>query len=302
MTDHKKVFISYSSLDKKEITWAIELLSEMDISYWKAPEMIPVGSNYAKEIPNAIKQCDVFLLFVSRASQGSIWVEKEIDSAINHRKIIVPVRIDASPLNDLFAFYLNNVQTISYFENKKQGRMQLKERLWSLFRTSQNISMECVKQAPIVEGQMETINDMVKVTSKKRTYRSATAVFSKNPAPILCQYCGGGLQLVTVGTYRCEDCGKENYDYLRTVRNYLEKHGAKSAIAIANATGVPRDSVEHFLKQEFLEIPQYAAERISCTECGAAIRFGTLCDKCKGKNTVVEVDKKDTLWHSRQRR
>lgn len=59
----------------------------------KAPDMIPVGSNYAREIPRAIRECDLFLLILSKESQESVWVEKEVDSAICYKKILFRLRL-----------------------------------------------------------------------------------------------------------------------------------------------------------------------------------------------------------------
>ena len=119
--EKKLVFISYSSKDADEVGEVINVLEKAGISYWKAPEMIPIGSNYAKEIPRVISECQVFLLIISEASQKSIWVEKEIDFAINNRKTIVPLNISKAPLSDVFKFYLNNVQSIFYYENEKKA-------------------------------------------------------------------------------------------------------------------------------------------------------------------------------------
>ena len=79
-------FISHCSRDIEIVEQIVHILERCGISYWKAPEMIPPGSNYAREIPKALKNCSIFLFIVSRASQSSIWVEKEVDVAINCRK------------------------------------------------------------------------------------------------------------------------------------------------------------------------------------------------------------------------
>lgn len=105
-------FISHCSKDIKIVEQIVDVLKDRGIAYWKAPEMIPVGSNYAKEIPKAIKNSSIFLFIVSEAAQSSVWIEKELDSAINARKKIVPVRIDDTPLSDMYLFYMNNIQMI----------------------------------------------------------------------------------------------------------------------------------------------------------------------------------------------
>lgn len=123
------IFISYSSRDENEVQELLQLLQKEKISYWKAPEMIPIGSNYAKEIPNMIGTCAAFMLVISNNSMDSIWVEKELDFAINRRKVIVPVAIEDCQLSDMFTFYLNNVQTIYYNEGIDRARSRLLERL-----------------------------------------------------------------------------------------------------------------------------------------------------------------------------
>lgn len=129
MANAKTVFISYSSLDSQAVDRVIRLLEQMQISYWKAPEMIPAGSSYAREIPQAIRDCTIFLLIVSQASQDSVWVEKEIDTAIHYRRTILPLKIDDEPMNDMFYFYLNNVQAISYHNNAAAAFQALEKRL-----------------------------------------------------------------------------------------------------------------------------------------------------------------------------
>lgn len=106
------VFISYSSLDYVMANHIREMLQKNDISCWMAPESIPGGSDYANEIPAAIESCDYFMLVLSRNSQDSIWVPKELDLAIDAKKIVLPIHIDLSPLEPHFKLRLSNVQCI----------------------------------------------------------------------------------------------------------------------------------------------------------------------------------------------
>lgn len=293
MTDTNSVFISYSSKDDRFVNQLVNVIKELGISYWKAPEMIPAGSSYAREIPRAIRECEVFLLVLSKSSQTSIWVEKEIDSAINNRKTIVPVKIDEVPLCELFRFYLNNVQTISYKDDSRQGFAGLKTQMKKLLQIEETKDNELLE----VEDFPVTKQRNLKKQNRERSERSAD-VFEINKAPKKCQYCGGELEKIAVGIFRCVRCQKENYDYLRTVRNYLEKEGARSAAVIERDTGVPRNVVAYFLRQEFLEIPKLAPERLSCQKCGSPIRTGYLCDRCK--NPVKRITDKNLRgrWHT----
>lgn len=265
MANKEFVFISYSSRDIELVQKITRMLEDMKVPFWKAPEMIPAGSNYAREIPKAIQNCEVFLLILSQSSQNSVWVEKEIDSAICYRKTIIPIKIDDTPLNDLFRFYLNNVQTISYFNSHEKVFYALKEQL-----------VHIIVKANQPEPNNQSQNDYL----VKGPMRKSDALVM-NRIPIECQYCGGSLKEIDVGTYRCDECGKDNYDYLRAVRNYLERVGPKPAIIIERDTGVPRKAINYFLKQEYLEIPKSESIRLACEVCGAPIRTGILCDTCK---------------------
>lgn len=261
------VFISYSSKNNTEVCEITKMFDKYGISYWKAPEMISAGSNYAREIPRVITECPVFLLVISSDSQQSVWVEKEIDFAINSKKTIVPLKIEEVELNDMFKFYLNNVQTISYSEGRDEALKKLRERI------SELINIQLINAAED--------KDRVEVEKDRLRQHRARRIMGLNPQPVSCKYCDGELELIRNGVYKCRKCGKENYDYFRTVRNYLEKAGPSSKLEIQKATGVPRASIDYFLRQEQLEIPKNSNIRLRCAKCGAPIRTGYLCDNCK---------------------
>lgn len=256
------VFISYSSKNDMEVREITKMFDKYGISYWKAPEMIPAGSNYAREIPKVIAQCMVFLLVVSKDSQQSVWVEKEIDFAINNKKTIVPLKIENVELCDMFKFYLNNVQAISYSSGRDVAMKNLKDRILDVTGFS-------------------SPNDRVEVLRDRAAQHRARRIVGLNPQPVSCKYCDGELGFIRNGVYKCLRCGMENYDYFRTVRNYLEKEGPSSKLDIEKATGVPRESIDYFFRQEQLEIPKNSGIRLKCSKCGASIRTGYLCDNCK---------------------
>lgn len=106
----KYVFISYKVEDSDDAVWVKETLESNGIQCWMAPDSIPGGSSYASEIENSIKDCSAFVLVLSEKAQGSKWVSKEVDRAINYGKRVMPFTLDNSPLTGDFAFYLSNVQ------------------------------------------------------------------------------------------------------------------------------------------------------------------------------------------------
>lgn len=317
MANAKSVFISYSSLDSPTADRVIRLLQHMKISYWKAPEMIPAGSSYAREIPKAIRECTIFLLIVSQSSQNSIWVEKEVDAAIYYRRTILPLKIDNVPLNDMFHFYLNNVQAIPYNNDAVAAFQALQQRLNYLLAekpetgTVQTPTKAEAKPTKVQERPEKTTENPSKIAEKASETESNTAEkpekdkpaeeqlpseadniprfnpyrgtrsLSMNRLPYRCRYCGNHLQKISRGTYQCVECGKETYDDFQTIRNYLDKVGPTPALTIEAETGVPLKNIEYFLREEYLEIPKLSSFRISCEKCGAPIRTGYLCELCK---------------------
>ena len=309
---NKSVFISYSSKDERYIKKMTQMLEKMGITYWIAPDMIPAGSNYAREIPSAIQNCDIFLLVLSKASQQSIWVETEIDSAIYYRKTIVPFQIDDSPMTDMFRFYLNNVQTIYCANRPKDAIEALKQRLRTLLKlTAESIhnpggkkdrGESSTSKEETTEGRdsenkdapTEQESEIAIARRKRESFLRSSGI------PTACGYCGGDLEKISRGVYRCKKCGRENYDYFQTVRNFLRKYGAKPAIIIERETGVPRHVIEQFVSDEYLEIPKLEPMRLSCVKCGASIRTGTLCENCKNARPQKPA-RSGGSWHSSRR-
>lgn len=280
------VFISYSSKNEKEVSEVIGALEKAAISYWKAPEMIPAGSNYAREIPQAIAGCQVFLLVLSAQSQQSIWVEKELDCAINHRKTIVPVQITGEPMSDMFRFYLNNVQLIDYAADPRGALERVTERLQMLLGAVQKAGeaeeAETLCQVPRAEGMQEK-----KLMTEEQKQKQRLNALNVNQVPVMCENCGGEFVQISRGTYRCKKCGAIDYDSFMKVRKYLERNGPRPISEITRMTSVPRSSVEYFLREELLEIPLSSRIVLTCAGCGAPIRTGVMCDACKRKEVKV---------------
>lgn len=116
--EKKEVFISYKTEEFDEANWVRSTLEHNGISCWMAPMCIPGGSSYAVEIPQAIKNCRVFVLILSERSQLSKWVPRELDQAINEGKLIMPFMLENCALKDDFNFYLTNVQRYNAYESK----------------------------------------------------------------------------------------------------------------------------------------------------------------------------------------
>lgn len=125
----KEVFISYSTLDSNAAETVRDVLEQNGLSCWMAPRDIPGGSNYTKEIPAAIRNCSVFVLILSQNAQSSHWVLKELDSAVNGGKVILPFMLENCDLNDEFNFLLTGAQRYSAYQKKAEALETLIRRI-----------------------------------------------------------------------------------------------------------------------------------------------------------------------------
>ena len=104
--------------------------------------------------------------------------------------------------------------------------------------------------------------------------------------PTGCSKCGGELEFRGHGEYRCKSCGNVETDDFGKVKKYLDANGPATALTISEATGVPIDRINGFLREGRVEIPENSEVYIRCEKCGTEIRFGRYCPACASKLTM----------------
>ena len=150
------VFISYSSKEYETANIVRQSLKSNGIKCWMAPESIPVGSNYSREIPKGIRESHIFLLILSSSSQDSIWVSREIDQALNERKTIIPFQIEDFKLNDSFNFYLSQVQRIAAFSELQESLNKLVDKIKAIVNVENSNNLKTIKEEKKEEEKKET--------------------------------------------------------------------------------------------------------------------------------------------------
>jgi len=115
------IFISYSTKNYDDACIIKRVLTKNGFSVFMAPDSIPAGSNYTKEIPRAIQACKVFLLLFSSQAQASIWVPAEVETAFKNQKLIVPFILENCPVTEDFDFLLSRSQRIEAYEKKTEA-------------------------------------------------------------------------------------------------------------------------------------------------------------------------------------
>lgn len=106
-------FISYSSKNRKMADSLNAILAKKGIKTWIAPDNIPIGATYTSTINRAIREASCFVLLFSESAQGSNWVLKETERAVNYGQTIFTILLDDVQKNDAFEFMLSSSQAVA---------------------------------------------------------------------------------------------------------------------------------------------------------------------------------------------
>lgn len=109
------VFISYSSRDKVAAQAICHALEQNGIRCWIAPRDIPPGAEYGDLIDDAIKESTVVIVLFSETAAASAWVKGELNVAFEEQKIIIPFRLDETPLKGQHRVILNQKHWIDAY-------------------------------------------------------------------------------------------------------------------------------------------------------------------------------------------
>jgi TIR domain len=103
-----KVFISHASSDRVAAEKLCRYLESNGLTCWIAPRDIPAGAIWGEAIVDAISRAAIFVVLVSRQSNKSSHVLREVERATSKQKFILPVLLDGEPLEKgLSIFCLN---------------------------------------------------------------------------------------------------------------------------------------------------------------------------------------------------
>lgn len=115
----KPIFISHSSKDHAVAEKICDALENNGLKCWIAPRDIPYGKAWAGEISKTIANSCTFLFLSSENSNSSDQVSREIQLAIQHNLMIIPIRLDNSSYSDANSYYLATLHCmIEYNESK----------------------------------------------------------------------------------------------------------------------------------------------------------------------------------------
>ena len=127
----RKVFVSYSRADTKEVLPLVDRLEEeTGVHFWIDREGIESAAQFEEVIISAIDQAQVVLFMLSDNSQHSQWTKDEITYAKNTGKRVVPIVLHGGELQGWFLFKFGRINYIDATQDDQLQRLAADIREW----------------------------------------------------------------------------------------------------------------------------------------------------------------------------
>ena len=110
-------FISHAKADQKKVQEIVGALEQRGFKCWVAPRDVRPGHSYGDEIIRGIERSRCFILALSKASNESPFVAREVERAISKRKPIFPIRIEDVEPSSSLELFISSTQWIDAFSN-----------------------------------------------------------------------------------------------------------------------------------------------------------------------------------------
>ena len=105
-----EVFVSYSSQDHAQVSKIIERLRKAGVSVWMDEGGIDAATLWSEAIVEAINDCKLLMMMVSRHSTDSANVVKEVMLASESSKTILPVYLEPADIPTRLKYQLTGIQ------------------------------------------------------------------------------------------------------------------------------------------------------------------------------------------------
>jgi TIR domain-containing protein len=106
-------FVCHSSEDGAfALSVAQQLEANGVLRCWIAPRDVPFGVEYPTALVDAIASCDIFLLLLSKRSNASHMVHREVERAASRKKPVYTVRIEDVVISKELEIFVSTPQRI----------------------------------------------------------------------------------------------------------------------------------------------------------------------------------------------
>ena len=99
-----------------------------------------------------------------------------------------------------------------------------------------------------------------------------------------CRNCGNIFNYLS-GPIVCPACKESLEAKFQEVKLYIEEHPGVGIKQVSDACDVETSQIQQWLREERLEVTENSAIYLNCESCGAPIRSGRYCDRCKNNLT-----------------
>lgn len=163
MESDRFVFVSYSKKDKDFVKELVDLMETKGVKVYIDYKDVPPGAIFAEKIVTAIEDALCCVLIFTSNSNNSSFVLSEINSAVNHNKTIIPLRIDRILPSKALEFYIGKNNWIEYTDaNSLKSLVETIETLSIPKRESDKIKYK----GPVVL-RSESLSEIGYTTEKK---------------------------------------------------------------------------------------------------------------------------------------
>ena len=167
------IFISYSSNDEQLANQLCEFFEKEKLSCWIAPRNIAVGKEYGGEIIKGIEESKVFFLCLTKSSNESQHVLREVERAVNRKMPVVVYQHEETTLSKSMEYFLASTQ---WFIPGKDN--DLEKLIWT-------VESIIEKQSKTPSAETSKLPEM-KVKKKKKAKNSRKWLWIVVAAALLC--------------------------------------------------------------------------------------------------------------------
>ena len=118
--DHHHVFISYSRKDEHIVLPMVEWLKAQGVSVFFDQSGIAGAENFADVLATRIEKCKTLVLFLSKSSADSEWVQREVFYAFNQKRAVLPLVIEPVQLGGALAIQLAPINQLFLHEGEAE--------------------------------------------------------------------------------------------------------------------------------------------------------------------------------------
>ncbi len=108
-----------------------------------------------------------------------------------------------------------------------------------------------------------------------------------------CKKCGKIFNYIS-GIPICQGCREKNEEIFQVVKKYIRENPRADIREVSMECEVETGQIQQWIREERLEFTEDSPIKLPCENCGAMIRAGKYCEKCKvnmAKNLSSVIEK-----------